>query len=160
MTTRLPHKEIAGITAGVILHEITIHELITYCQDDRRNTELLAVEVRELWGTFGADIDPRLLADIFFGALDCDYSASSATDIYAAYICDRLAAGHIAPIDAAESIWHSIVELGSVSDEIVPFVGFASEWQDDVEHREAYAEDIRRHALQVGSALWRKYGYA
>jgi hypothetical protein len=62
-------------------------------------------------------------------------------------IAQQIIDGDIAPYRGAARIWALFAELGDpYPEDVVPFVGLASEWQDQPEHREAYEADIRDEA--------------
>jgi hypothetical protein len=76
--------------------------------------------------------------------------------------CGMLAAGNIArqigsgalePIDGARAIWSVARRAPASEPSLRDFVGLASEWDDDPDHRAIYEEEIRSAALALAS--WR-----
>jgi hypothetical protein len=57
--------------------------------------------------------------------------------------------GNLTPYEGARLIWwHGYLELGC-PDELTPFVGLASEWEDDPDHRSLHEQDIVNEARQL-----------
>ena len=54
--------------------------------------------------------------------------------------------GQTEPYEGAKVLWQMWTELSGLVEELLVFVGLASEWEDSPEHRAAYEDDIRRAA--------------
>lgn len=62
-------------------------------------------------------------------------------------IAQRIVRGEITPYKGAAAIWSILAEEGNeYPEELRVFVGLASEWEDQPDHRDAYGEDIREEA--------------
>ena len=100
-----------------------------------------APALRELAGLSRADV--REAQDLFLLAMeqlgtDLPLSRWDAVRFWAGEIVD----GTLTPYEGARLIWwHGWHELGD-PDELTPFVGLASEWEDDPTHRTLYERDI------------------
>lgn len=100
-----------------------------------------------------AEVDERLrayAADRGLVALP----ESRAGVLAARVVARSLARSEVEEIDAARQIWRIAVLAPSAEPFLRTFIGLASEWDDDVENRGQYEEEIRSAALQllVGSA--------
>lgn len=69
----------------------------------------------------------------------------------AAHVAQRLGEGRMEPIEAARSIWRIAVQVPESERDLRPFIGLASEWDDDQESRSYYEEEIRSRALALQS---------
>jgi hypothetical protein len=69
-------------------------------------------------------------------------SPSEAGLALAQRIAGDIARGKIAPYDGAKQIWAKIYTRVPLLAELKPFVGFASEYEDDEAHREDYSRLI------------------
>jgi hypothetical protein len=58
-----------------------------------------------------------------------------------------LQSGAISAIEFAEAVWWLACEVPEFEPTLRPFIGMASEWQDDAIHRLEYEDDIRVAAL-------------
>lgn len=67
----------------------------------------------------------------------------------AANIARQLGEGNLQPIDAARSIWSVARRAPASERSLRHFVGLASEWEDDPDHRDLYDEEIRSAALMI-----------
>jgi len=89
-----------------------------------------------------ADLDP--IIDDMFGEL----GQSPITDTEAAgirlakKICEQIVSGAISPYDGANVIWRTIANRLGQPDELLQFVGLASEWEDHINLRDHYDKDI------------------
>ena len=62
-------------------------------------------------------------------------------------VTKQIVDGLIHPYHGAAEIWALVTEPGrDYPDEYLPFVGLASEWQDQPDLRDAYEQDIRDEA--------------
>ena len=50
--------------------------------------------------------------------------------------------GTTTPYDGARELWRMEADLDGLVEALRPFVGLASEWEDDPAHREAYEREI------------------
>lgn len=91
------------------------------------------------------DLVAALARSLGFGEL----SGYRAAMLSAAYVARRLGQGLTEPIEAARSIWHIAVEVPESVSDLRPFIGLASEWDDDPESRSYYEEQIRSCALAL-----------
>ncbi|MHC6219220.1 hypothetical protein [Arthrobacter sp. MMS24-S77] len=83
-------------------------------------------------------------------SLGCgELSEYRAAMLAAAYVARRLLEGHLEPIEAARRIWRIAAEAPESARELRPFIGLASEWDDDPEARSYYEEEIRSRALAL-----------
>lgn len=65
-------------------------------------------------------------------------------------IAQQIVTNELPPNRGAAAIWRVLAEEdGEYPDELRVFVGLASEWQDNPDHRDAYAEDIRDEARSL-----------
>lgn len=107
-----------------------------------------APALRELAGLTPADV--REARDLFLLAMeqlgiDVPRSRRDAVQLWAAEILN----GTLTPYEGARLIWwHGWNELDR-PDDLTPFVGLASEWEDDPIHRTRYEQDILNHARQL-----------
>src|SRR5258706_2626336 len=62
---------------------------------------------------------------------------SGAGRLLAILLCQEIGSGNTVPYEAAARIW-SIYDRCGRPQSLIPFVGFASEWEDDLDHREHY----------------------
>jgi hypothetical protein len=62
---------------------------------------------------------------------------------------NRVLQGTVAPSQGARELWLLSVEVEELADALRPFVGLASEWQDDPANREAYDKGIRDEAERL-----------
>ena len=62
-------------------------------------------------------------------------------------IAGQIVHNEISPYEGAAGIWGVLAEMeGEYHEEFRIFVGLASEWQDQPDHRDAYEADIREEA--------------
>ncbi len=47
-----------------------------------------------------------------------------------------------APYDGAKELWHLSTDMWELPEALLPFAGFASEWEDDPKHRAEYDRDM------------------
>jgi len=62
---------------------------------------------------------------------------SGAGRLLAILLCQEIVSGNTGPYEGAARIW-SIYDRCGRPQSLIPFVGFASEWEDDLDHREHY----------------------
>lgn len=104
--------------------------------------------LRELAGLGRADV--REARELFLLAMeqlgvDVPVSRWDAVRFWATEIVH----GTLTPYEGARLIWwHGYNELG-YPDELTPFVGLASEWEDDPAHRALYEQGILKEARQL-----------
>jgi hypothetical protein len=70
--------------------------------------------------------------------------------------CRAILAGEVAPYDGARKIWWEawvFPRHNPLGDALVPFIGEASQWEDNPEAREEIEGSIRQRAAQQ-LALW------
>lgn len=67
----------------------------------------------------------------------------------AAWVARRLGLEYMEPIEAARSIWRIAILVPESKNDLTPFIGLASEWDDDPESRSYYEEEIRSLALAL-----------
>ena len=66
-------------------------------------------------------------------------------------VARRLERGEVTPIEAARRIWR-ITRIAPAAEPLLrPFVGFASEWEDDPEHRSYYEVEICSAAQRLAT---------
>jgi len=74
--------------------------------------------------------------------------ARVAGEIVAQKLARDIVKGLIAPYEGAKRIWIDVARrVEDLEPALRPFIGLASEWEDDTAHRQEYEEDIRRAAL-------------
>jgi hypothetical protein len=93
------------------------------------------------------DLVMALASGLGYGELS-EYRAAI---VSAAYVAQRLGEGLMEPIEAARSIWRIVVQVPESEPDLRPFIGLASEWDDDPEARSYYEEEIRSRALALQS---------
>ena len=91
-----------------------------------------------------AELD-ALVRDLGFDAL----TEHAAGMISACEVARELNEGLLQPIEAARQIWRIARRAPAVEADLQVFVGLASEWDDDPEHRDLYEEEIRALALNL-----------
>lgn len=64
-------------------------------------------------------------------------------------IARQLNQGMLEPIDAARAIWKVALRAPASEPSLRAYIGLASEWDDDPEHRDVYDEEIRSRALET-----------
>jgi hypothetical protein len=69
-------------------------------------------------------------------------STADAGLILACEIAQEVVGGRIPPYQGAKRIWDEIYTRLPELKQLKPFVGLASEYEDDVPHRDAYSHDI------------------
>jgi hypothetical protein len=57
-------------------------------------------------------------------------------------IANEILQGETDPYPGAKRLWLMRIELAALEEELSPFVGLASEWEDAPAQREAYERDI------------------
>ena len=62
---------------------------------------------------------------------------SSAGQLLAILLCEQIVSGEKSPYEGALRIW-AIYDRCGMPKSLIPFVGFASEREDDLDHREHY----------------------
>lgn len=68
----------------------------------------------------------------------------------ASEVARRMNEGLLEPIDAARQVWRIARLAPAAEPDLRPFIGLASEWDDDPEHRAFYEEEIRSLAVNLG----------
>ena len=82
--------------------------------------------------------------------LDRGLSHSEAGRILAQQIAIQITSGEVLPYQGARTIWTSIVQREpDLEKELRPFIGLASEWEDDPASRESYEHQIRDEAREL-----------
>jgi hypothetical protein len=61
-------------------------------------------------------------------------------------IAGDIVAGRLSPFDGARQIWVNLATVSEARDELLGFVGLASEWQDSPEYRDDYDAEIVKEA--------------
>lgn len=77
-----------------------------------------------------------------------DYQAAM---LCASHVARQLGRGEREPIDAARAIWRIATQVPASQVDLRPFIGLASEWDDDLDSRSHYDEEIRSRALSLAS---------
>jgi hypothetical protein len=62
-------------------------------------------------------------------------------------IARQLNQGMLEPVDAARAMWKVALLAPASEVELRVYIGLASEWDDDADHRDLYDEEIRSRAL-------------
>ena len=100
--------------------------------------------LRQLAGETGEDLDE--VRRLFLGAMrELGVEMPSVRDagsVVAQAIASEVIAGAVTPYDGAKKIWDRLYTRWPELDQLRPFVGLASEYEDDANHREEYARDI------------------
>lgn len=73
----------------------------------------------------------------------------------AAHVARQLRCGVLQPIDAARALWSIARRAPASEPHLRVFVGLASEWDDDRDHRGEYEKEIRSAALALEDWLLR-----
>lgn len=106
-------------------------------------------KLADLPSTSSDEIDAQLTK--LAGELDVpEMTEARAGLLIAAGIARELGVGLRQPIDAAREIWRLANLAPSAEPRLRVFIGLASEWEDDLEHRDLYEEEIRAEALTLG----------
>jgi hypothetical protein len=66
----------------------------------------------------------------------------------ATLLCQQIVSGTTSPYQGASRIW-TIYDRCGMPNSLIPFVGFASEWEDDLEHRDHYDKLIAEAAEKL-----------
>jgi hypothetical protein len=109
-----------------------------------------SASLRQLAGAQGDDsksiiqIFPRAVGELSMTIP----SVTDAAHIYSIKVARDIVAGRILPYEGARTIWQVYVKCPR--DELRPFVGLASEYQDDRKHRDEYARLI----VEESRRLW------
>jgi hypothetical protein len=70
--------------------------------------------------------------------------------LIARLLAERIVGGSIEPAIGARKIWSDVARrVPSLEPELRVFIGLASEWEDSVDHRDEYEEDIVAAATQL-----------
>lgn len=72
-------------------------------------------------------------------------SRGDAERMFAILVCHQIISGKISPYEGASRLWAAHNRCGLLKG-LLPFVGFASEWEDDVAHRDHYEKLIVKAA--------------
>ena len=107
--------------------------------------------LRALAGTPASDV--RESRDLFWAAMnelhvDPPTADEARWSLVLSWARD-IEAGRVSPAEGARRIWWDGWEELGRPDELTVFVGLASEWEDDENHRDAYERDIRRAASKL-----------
>jgi hypothetical protein len=103
--------------------------------------------LRELAGRTSAtrshdgDLIERALRELGKEPID----SSSAGRLLAILLCQQIVSGKTSPHEGAARIW-LIYDYCGRPKSLIPFVGFASEWEDDLDHRDHYDKLITEAA--------------
>jgi hypothetical protein len=106
--------------------------------------------LRELAGRTNAtysderDLIERALRELGREPLDL----SNAGRLLATLLCQQIVSGTTSPYQGASRIW-AIYDRCGMPKSLIPFVGFASEWEDDLEHRDHYDKLIAEAAKKL-----------
>ena len=76
-------------------------------------------------------------------------SAAEAALAAARIIAQEVVNGKVAPYDGARRIWFKLYTRFPEIQQFVPFVGLASEYEDDEEHRAEYASRILKECKKL-----------
>jgi hypothetical protein len=83
-------------------------------------------------------------------AVDSDgASEASAGRLAMAQFVAALRGDLVSPIEFAEAVWWLARAVPEFEPTLKPFIGMASEWQDNVNHRPEYDEEIRGAAIAL-----------
>jgi hypothetical protein len=67
--------------------------------------------------------------------------SSNAGRVLALLLCNEIVSGKVSPYEGARRIWSTYDSCG-MPKSLIQFVGFASEWEDDLDHRDLYDKRI------------------
>ncbi len=73
-------------------------------------------------------------------------SASDLADLAISQLVRRIASREVDPVVGARRIRQITLDLPSVNDNVMQFIGMLSEWEDDNEHRDEYASAVLQAA--------------
>lgn len=79
-------------------------------------------------------------------------SPAEAGLLHARRVAEDIVAGRVAPYEGARQIWTEVYVQVPTLVELRPFVGLASEWEDDPAHREELARTIVEESKRLSSA--------
>jgi len=89
-----------------------------------------------------ADLEP-IIDGMFLELGQSQITNTSAAGIrLAKKVAEQIVSGAISPYDGANLIWRHVYYELRQPDELVPFVGLASEWEDHLHLRKRYDKDI------------------
>jgi hypothetical protein len=74
-------------------------------------------------------------------------SLGDAERLFAILVCRQIISGKVSPYEGASRLWAAHNRCGLLKT-LLPFVGFASEWEDDVANRDHYEKLIVRAAQE------------
>jgi hypothetical protein len=73
---------------------------------------------------------------------------TSAGRLLATLLCQKIVSGTSSPYEGASRIW-AIYDRCGLPKSLIPFVGFASEWEDEQDHRDHYDKLIIEAAKKL-----------
>jgi hypothetical protein len=76
-------------------------------------------------------------------------SPESACWILARQYAQRIVDGQVTPYDGARGIWWEVANENGADESLLSFVGYASEWEDDLAHRPEYEAMIVEEARRL-----------
>lgn len=135
--------EFDEITARFVLSALPADELPAVAAD-ALGAGYDSPSLRELAGAVGADAERlrNLFKQSLYELGIAVPSPSEAGLTLARRIARDIARGAVTPYDGAKQIWTRIYTRFPQLTELRPFVGFASEYEDDETHRDDYARLI------------------
>jgi len=150
MTTPNLARELARLAALRKLDMIGARDVVSWAADlvqkGELNDNLFALSLQS--PSDASAVDALLISARSESGLG-DLSELQVGRLAAASIAGQLADGQLEPIEAARAIW-KVAVLAPASEAVLrPFIGLASEWDDDPENRDVYDEEIRSLALSV-----------
>ena len=110
--------------------------------------EPLVLELATLFSTEYDRVD-HLVAALALHLGSGELSEYRSAMLSAAWVARQLGQGSMEPIEAARSIWRIATLVPVSRNDLTPFIGLASEWDDDPESRSYYEEEIRSLALTL-----------
>lgn len=144
--------EAATFAGQLALDLITRSEVIEWASTQVANGEQRPTVVE----LAGLDENAQDRVDELLEDLLVDLGLASLTDYQAAMlsasrVSRQLCGGEKEPIDAARAIWRIATQVPASQVDLRPFIGLASEWDDDPDSRSLYDEEIRSRALPLAS---------
>jgi len=105
-------------------------------------TEPTLVDLAATWETSAESVDGLLDVHLVSQGLRPP-TTTEAGRLVALFLAGKIVEGDLAPYDGARAIWSQIaLAVPEAEPELRGFIGLASEWEDDEQHRPEYEADI------------------
>jgi hypothetical protein len=140
---------LSDVVAGYVFGSVFAEELPGIAADALA-TGSDSPSLRKLAATSRTDIDEiRSLFLAALGEMNIAIPSKEEAALSAARgIALQIDCGEIAPYEGAVRIWHDVYTRFPELIQVRPFVGLASEWEDDISHRGEYERLIREESAR------------